>query len=250
MIRSLFKAVFFDFGGTLFSYRELSDAKNSPVRDSLARLDVRAEPGEVGKAYWKATKEAFEAHASLPFYLHRDLFRDTFARFARELGVEPDAAYLDESVERQRVFMLKTFRLREDCLETLRTLREAGVSLSIVSNIDDDYLDEMVPVSGLDEILHHWSSSEEAASCKPDAGFFHFAMEKAGVAADQVLFVGDSPEHDIAGARAVGMTTVLIRDDENPIASGNTEPHYRIEQLGELLAICGVAPGDPQAKSL
>ena len=235
-----FQAVFFDFGGTLFSYRDLSEAPTSPVRESLAQLGIRVEPGEAGRAYWKATREAFQAYAKLPFYLHRDLFRDTFARFARELGVEPSEAYLDESVERQRVFMLRTFRLREDCLATLETLKKAGISLSIVSNIDDDYLDEMVPHAGLDRVLHHWSSSEEAASCKPDAGFFHYAMEKAGVSAEQVLFVGDSPEHDIAGARAVGMTTVLIRDEENPIASGNTLPHFHIEELGELVGICGI----------
>ena len=98
----------------------------------------------------------------------------------------------------------------------------------------------MVERAGLQEVLHHWSSSEEAQSCKPDPGFFEHALEKAGVAAEGVLFVGDSPAHDIAGARAMGMTTALIRDDENPVAMGDTEPHHRISQLSELLAIAGV----------
>jgi len=237
--RIKFRAVFFDFGGTLFSYRDLAAAPTSPVKDSLAQLGVEIEKGQAGRAYWKASRDAFETYTPKPYYLHRDLFRDTFRRFARELGVEPSETFLDASVERQRVFMLNTFRLREDCLETLRRLREAGLNLSIVSNIDDDYLDEMVPRAGLHEVLHHWSSSEEAQSCKPDARFFHYALEKSGFAAADVLFVGDSPAHDIAGARAVGMKTALIRDDENPVAAGDETPDYRIDQLSELLGIAG-----------
>ena len=239
MTQTHFRAVFFDFGGTLFSYRDLAAAPTSPVRDSLAQLGVEVEKGKVGRAYWKASRDAFEAYTPKAYYLHRDLFRDTFRRFARELGIEPSATFLEDSVERQRVFMLETFRLREDCLKTLRVLRRAGLNLSIVSNIDDDYLDEMVSRAGLHEILHHWSSSEEAQSCKPDARFFHYALKKAGFSPDDVLFVGDSPAHDIAGARAVGMTTALICDDENPVAAGHENPDYRIDQLSELLALTG-----------
>ena len=239
MTQPHFQAVFFDFGGTLFSYRDLAAAPTSPVRDSLAQLGVEAEKGQVGRAYWKASKDAFEAYTPRAYYLHRDLFRDTFRRFALELGVEPSATFLDDSVERQRVFMLDSFRLRDDCLETLHALRQAGLNLSIVSNIDDDYLDEMVARAGLREVLHHWSSSEEAQSCKPDARFFHYALEKAGFDPSDVLFVGDSPAHDIAGARAVGMKTALIRDDENPVAVGHENPDYRIDQLSELLVITG-----------
>lgn len=240
MTKNRFQAVFFDFGGTLFSYRDLAEAPNSPVREAVAQLGVNVERGQVGHAYWKATKDAFEIYTPKSFYLHRDLFRETFDRFARALGALPSPSFLDDCVERQRVYILDHFRLREDCIETLKTLRDSGHYLSIVSNIDDDYLDEMVPRAGLHEILHHWSSSEEAQSCKPDSRFFHFAMQKAGVSAHEVLFVGDSPTHDIAGARAVGMTTALISDEENPVTTGDDEPDYRIEALTELLVVTAV----------
>jgi FMN phosphatase YigB (HAD superfamily) len=56
-----------------------------------------------------------------------------------------------------------------------------------------------------------------------------------------VLFVGDSPEHDIAGARALGMTTVLIPEvGAEPPGRGTSlagEPHHVIEQLPQLLEI-------------
>ena len=131
--------------------------------------------------------------------------------------------------------------LREDCLDTLRALRERGLYLSIVSNIDDDHLFPMVERSGLNEVLDHWTSSEEARSCKPDPRFFELAMQKAGHSADQVLFVGDSPEHDVAGAKGVGMTTALIVEDGGapPLQTGRatTAPDHQIRSLSELLEL-------------
>jgi FMN phosphatase YigB (HAD superfamily) len=99
----------------------------------------------------------------------------------------------------------------------------------------------MVERTGLDRVLHAWTSSQEAQSCKPHGAIFDYSMEKAGVSAEQVFFVGDSPVHDIAGARRAGMQTVLIRESGQE-APGTRDgehgdPHYVIEKLAELLPI-------------
>ncbi len=236
-----YQAVFFDLGGTLFSYAQIVRSVNSPVLRAVKRLGVEAEPRAIGRAYRTASREAYLRHGKRAFYLHRDLFRDTFRAFARELGQEASEDYLDWFEAAQREAMLEQMVLREDCLPTLRALRERGLYLSIVSNIDDDYLFPLVEKSGLDEVLDHWTSSEEAKSCKPDRVFFELALQKAGVAPEQVLFVGDSPEHDIQGARNVGMTSVLIVEDGNPppLQTGDVEvePHHEIGSLSELLSL-------------
>ena len=69
----------------------------------------------------------------------------------------------------------------------------------------------MIERAGLAEHLDAWTSSEEARSCKPDAGIYHLALRKAGARADGSVFVGDSPEHDSVGARRLGMRTILMR---------------------------------------
>ena len=53
-------------------------------------------------------------------------------------------------------------------------------------------------------------SSEEAASCKPDAAIYHHALEKAGLGPASALFVGDSLHHDIAGANASGVDCLWV----------------------------------------
>lgn len=244
-----FKAVFFDFGGTLFSYREFAGAgsaaaepANPPLFVRAAeRLGVEADRKTIGRAYGRASKAAFEKYTARQYYLHKDLFIDTFRGFAENLGAAPTAEFLDWFYESQREMLVGTFALRDDCLDTLGKLRDAGHYLSIVSNIDDDYLQPMVMRVGLDAVLHHWTSSEEALSCKPDEGFFRVALSKAECAPEEVLFVGDSPTHDVAGASAVGMTTVLILEEgADPPGQLGEAPaaDHEIRSLAELLPIC------------
>jgi 2-haloalkanoic acid dehalogenase type II len=240
----LISDVFFDFGGTLFSYAALGRQTFDTVTRAAHRLGVEAPAAELGASFARASREAWAAFAGRPYYLHRDLFQEAFRRWALAHGAAPDQGLLDWMHEQQRDALLERFSLREGCLETLAELRQRGLRLSIVSNIDDDYLHPMLARAGLDRLLHHWSSSEEARSCKPDPGFFRYACRKAGCAPEQVLFVGDSLEHDIAGARPLGMTTVLIPEvGAEPPGKGTSragEPHHVIERLPQLLELAGL----------
>lgn len=236
------RAVFFDFGGTLFSYSDLVGTSFRPIlRDAVERLGVDASLKEAGRAYNQASRESFEEFHSRSYYLHRDLFRDTFRRFALALGREPDSDFLDWLYRRQRTLFFDGCELRPGCIETLSVIRDEGIHVAIVSNIDDDYLLPMVEKVGLDHVLDAWTSSEEAGSCKPDGAIFDYSMQKAGVSAEEAFFVGDSSVHDIAGARRAGMQTVLIRE-AGQSAPGTedregAEAHFVIEELAELLPI-------------
>jgi len=233
--------VFFDFGGTLFSYRRVGGGTGRLIGDAVARLAVKSDPVQIGLAYRDATRDAYRALQAQPYYLHRDLFADTWRRFALGLGAEPAADWLDWLIETQRQLVTESFELRADCVATLERLRAAGRHVAVVSNIDDDYLEPMIARAGLAELLHDWTSSEEASSCKPDPAIYRYACAKAGCGPEQVLFVGDSPEQDIAGARAVGMITALLREPgAAPPGSGvgaAGEPHHEIAELAEVLPL-------------
>ena len=102
-------------------------------------------------------------------------------------------------------------------------------------------LEPLVERERLDRYLDHWTSSEAARSCKPHHRFFHVALEKSGLGAPDVLFVGDSPEHDIVGARAAGMRTALIVEDgvEPPLQTGRegAEADHTIRTLAEITTL-------------
>lgn len=234
------KGVFFDLGGTLYSYRHVSRRHGELLVATAERLAL-GDPRALKRAYATAMQEMTVRYADMDYYLHRDLFRDSLVRALELVGVPADDALVDWYLDEHRDAVFGCLELKDDCLETLRELHERGFYQSIVSNIDDDMLDPLVRREGLDRWLQHWTSSEQARSCKPHRRFFELCLEKSGFAANEVLFVGDSPEHDIAGAAALGMQTALIVDAElpPPLQSGRgaAEARHRITTLRELCAL-------------
>jgi HAD superfamily hydrolase (TIGR01509 family) len=170
--------------------------------------------------------------------LHRDLFRDVLLAMAKELG----ATFTEEQLIRYRDVQwqrrARDFVLREGVFETLAALRTRDCHLGIVSNIDDDQLEHMITLSGVDRHFDSILSSEQARSCKPDLAIFAEALKRAGCAPEETLFVGDSLQQDIPGANRMGMRSVLIwdRTDREPSLE-ETQPRHIIRRIPELLEL-------------
>ena len=49
---------------------------------------------------------------------------------------------------------------------------------------------------------------------------FHAALERSGVEPAQIIHVGDNPEHDIQGAREVGLRTVWMNSQDTEWPGG------------------------------
>jgi HAD superfamily hydrolase (TIGR01509 family) len=241
MHRRGFEAVFLDFGGTLFSYRTMERPTVLLLERAAARLGLELATDEVIRVWRAASQQVWLEYMHRPFYLHRDLFREMYRRFTRALGSTASAEFLDWFHEEQLGLAVEYLELREGCLETLRDLREAGLHVGIVSNIDEDFLQPMLERGGLEKEVQSRTSSEEARSCKPDPGIFQCALSKAGVEPETVLFVGDSPEADVLGGQRAGMTTVLIHEDDFPPPGAgvgpSAKPDHIIQALPELLPI-------------
>ena len=243
------RAVFFDLGGTLFSNLEILRISTPLLPEAARRLGVKGGGKRAGLAYVQATRRVNESYVNRPFYMHRDFFLDTYRLFAKVFDQEASSEFLEWFYEAQRETMAANLVLREDCLETLDALRSSGFQLSLVSNIDDDFLDPMLENLGLRPYFDHWISSEAARSCKPDAGIFRQALQLTGSATEEAVFVGDSRIHDIQGARAVGIRSILITeeggvshlDDENFRA----EPDHVIAELSEVKEIVGARSRGP-----
>jgi HAD superfamily hydrolase (TIGR01549 family) len=118
------------------------------------------------------------------------------------------------------------FDLYEDVFPVLEELRAHGLKIGLISNGARDLnafvahhkLDVDVAVGSRD---HGWT--------KPHESIFRSALERLGVRADEAAMVGDSPEDDVEGARALGMRALLI-DRENRFPD---EP----ERLPDLYAL-------------
>lgn len=233
------EALFFDLGGTLFSY---GGRMGGGIRNVIEAVGIEA-PGEViGQAWRGAADRAGEWYGRQPYFLHRDLFRTTLSHFLDHFGHELEESVFTDFHQRQLDGLLEHMPLREDCRATLMALRERGLYLGLVSNIDDDYLYPLLERHDLLSLFDHCTSSEEARSCKPDPLIFHHALGKAQRSSASVLFVGDSLHHDVAGAHRVGMRSARIVEEgvTTPLTHGLevlAEPTFEVSSLQALIRI-------------
>lgn len=70
------------------------------------------------------------------------------------------------------------------------------------------------------------------APAKPDPAPFELALDAIDVAAPRAVTVGNSLDHDVAGAHNAGLRSVWL--DREGLASPDPEPHHRIESMAAL----------------
>jgi len=124
------------------------------------------------------------------------------------------------------------FDLFDDVPPTLDALRARGLKIGLLSNTARD-LDLFVAHHGLavDAVL----TSRAHGKTKPHEAIFLRMLELLDVAAADAAMVGDTIEDDVEGARAVGMTAVLVdRDARHPGFPG------RIDDLRALPVVLGL----------
>ena len=217
----------FDMYGTLA--RNDSSAWEGTVH-AVAREQELSVPGKALWAEWSAREVSFrktrtnmaDPGASPPFRTYWEAWRDTFVDSFAALGITGDAG----AAATRCVDALGEREPFPDAAPTLEAL-DGHHALAVLSNADDRYLEATIRHNG-------WRfgtvvSSESARAYKPDPRIFATFCSRAGVAPEQVLYVGDSPYDDVHGAKLAGMQTVLVlRDQRTP---GRTPPPETTELL-------------------
>jgi len=80
-------------------------------------------------------------------------------------------------------------------------------------------------------------TSEIAKAYKPNPKIFLEALKLLRCNSKEVLFVGDSQQDDIVGAKNVGLSTVWVNRRKEKLEEGIPKPDYEIEDLTNLLGI-------------
>jgi putative hydrolase of the HAD superfamily len=197
------RALLIDALGTMVEleppWERLSEALRVPADRRLVAA-VRTE-----MAYYKR-----HAHEGRDAQSLAGLRRRCAELVSRELGLEVTVPTLMDSIR---------FRPYDDAAPALRAARAAGLKTVCVSNWDVS-LPEVLSRCGLGELLDGVVTSAGAGARKPDPRIFEAALELAGCRAEEAVHVGDTPEEDVAGARAAGIPALLLaREGGGDIAS-------------------------------
>jgi HAD superfamily hydrolase (TIGR01549 family) len=198
------------------------------------RFGLELDPSRYAEAR-AAAVETVERH---PEFDHDEEVWVLFTeRIIRGMGGDSDRAY-ECAVEMTRGWEhAENFELYEDTLPVLAALREHGLKIGLVSNTGRD-LNAFIAHHSLD--VDAAVSSGAHGKTKPHPAIFKSALEQLGVSAEDAAMVGDSPEDDVEGAKALGMSAFLIdRDGRFP------EVEERLPDLLALPAALGLSGRPP-----
>jgi putative hydrolase of the HAD superfamily len=121
----------------------------------------------------------------------------------------------------------------DDALPTLATLR-TDYLLGYATN--GNSLAERCGLGG--EFAFELYAHHGGLPKKPAAGFFHAVVAAAETAPQTIVYVGDSFEHDVEAAAAVGLRTVWVNRSGEPVPAGAAKhPDAVIGSLAELPAV-------------
>jgi len=235
----MIRGVFFDLGGTLLSYKNVNKKTLAILEEAIIRSGKKLDKEKIKAAYRESLCIISAKFATKKYYLHKHFFNDVFLRFLKTFDIDGSTELLSWHANFHREEMIDCLVLKADCIETLNHLRSKGIYTSIVSNIDNDMLNPLLKKENLGSLTDFAISSETARSCKPDRRIFEIALEKSTLSPESIIFVGDSPEHDISGAEPLGFKTALITDGglEPPLQTGKDVPRadHLIGSLSELV---------------
>lgn len=237
-------AVIFDLDGTL---RQSLPDGHELFWDYAAKLGAPDGPDRRRKAlqwsheYWADSEDLL---IDLKTYgsENSDFWTNYAARHLRALGA--NRRQTERWAGQMHQFMTDHYRpedvIPEDVIPTLKTLKERGYILGLVTNRSEpvpEYLQE----KGLLEHLHFQFAAGEIGAWKPKPEIFYYALGLANAKPQQAVYVGDNYFADVVGARGANILPVLIDPHGlwRDVADGPV-----IARIGELANLLPARPPD------
>jgi putative hydrolase of the HAD superfamily len=201
------KAIFFDAGNTLIRLNY------GTIAGELARLGVAVTPEALQRAEWRARVRLDpELGAARRVSTENPGTTERYLRYL--LG---EAGVTEEAVVAAIAGWHRGYNVPvgvwdaadPSAAAALALARERGVRTAVISNSNGSVraiLDRIGLLPSLEFVI----DSSEVGVEKPNPVIFRHALERAGLAPGEVVYVGDIYSIDVLGARAAGMRAVLL----------------------------------------
>jgi HAD superfamily hydrolase (TIGR01509 family) len=249
-----FDAILFDLFDTLvlFERDRLPEVtvNGRTIRSTAGRVHRRLQerlPGIELPAFVDALLWSWQQAEHIRDTTHREVSApERFDMVFRRLGREPaglPAGTIDDLLIAHMHELARAVVFPPHHRPLLRALRER-YRLAVVSNFDYTPTAHLIldreEVSSLFEVV---VISADVGWRKPSPVIFETALRRLGVDASRALFVGDRPDIDVSGSRAIGMPVAWINREAAPLPPGALAPDFEIRDLDDLRTIAGIQPG-------
>ena len=228
------RAVLFDLDDTLCDYA-------SARRERLRLAFTLAPDGEFRE------REGIDLEAMIAESIETqphgaDHFLALFARYG--INEIEQARAAADWYRTNRFHGLAFFPEARDVLGAVRAWLSAmpGVSdrpLGVITNGPAEVQRAKIDLLGVADLVDFALISGELGVAKPEPAIFREALARAGVEAGEAVFVGDSVEHDMAGARAAGIASVWVHRYRRAWPESGWRACREVRSLHEVLALVG-----------
>jgi putative hydrolase of the HAD superfamily len=230
------RAVGFDVGDTLLFYADTPLNWSALYGDALAAVaracDVSPSLGEITAACdillhynTRVRPRTSEVTAD-----------EIFSRILRRWSLAP-AKYLEIGVDSFFAFFQQRMRVFPETLSVLRRLREAGLRLGALTDVPYGmpmkFVQRDLEGAQIANLFESVMTSATAGFRKPDPTGYRALASSLGVAADEMLYVGNEPK-DVIGAQRAGVPSVLI--DRSGVAANHGQD-FTIASLEDIIDI-------------
>ena len=240
-----YKAVFIDWDDTIGDFIGAAKLALQEMYDKYHLCDYFASLEEFVSLYKPHNLELWDKYG-------KDLVTKDFLRIDRFLwpllhgsrvgerlkvkGERREVAALAEQLSEDFLNLTTAhFSLLEGAEELVRYLAKK-YPLTVVTNGFVEVQYEKFDKSGLRDCFAHIVLSEEVGCQKPNPRIFEEALRMNGLAAEDVVMIGDSWNSDIQGAINAGIDQIWIRKSKDPLPEGQSAT-YLVQSLSEVMEI-------------
>lgn len=230
----MIKAVFFDWFNTLARY---DPPREELYCEAFKEYGIDLSISEVNRGLKEGDREYFAKNPkSLVIGDNSDDRSNRFVIYAYAIGKRNGIDLSHETalniIKKVLLKFKYKFVLFDDVLPVLKQLKNQGITTGIITNAENDIVSIIVKLDVkpyIDVII----TSEEVKAEKPATKIFLAALERAGVKASEMIYVGDQYKSDILGANSVGINALLIDRYRSAPASLKC---FKIETLRDIPA--------------
>lgn len=224
----------FDLDDTLHEFRKASASVSSAVFDAIhqetgVNIDtLRATYTEILRS--KTASAFVEGETSTEYR------RDRFMCLLQEHGVEASEDILGRLLDIYKNSLRGALALKPGALSLLQTLKRLGKWVLIITEGPQDAQEWTIQELGIAPSIDILVTTNEVGKSKVD-GLFSVVLEKYGIEAGDIVYVGDNEIRDARPAREEGLLAVLY--DERRETRLDDLGALRVSSLGELRdALC------------
>jgi len=206
----------FDCYGTLIDWRA---GIESQLVDTLGDLKIGGQ--KLLAAYVEAEKsQEFE------YRKYREVLRETVVSLSAVLG-----AKVTDATAQKFAGSVPKWPTFPDTAGFLRKMGSKGFKRYILSNVDNDLLEETIRRHDLE--VDGFVTAEEVGSYKPRPGHWEKFFQMTGARRDRVLHVAQSVFHDIIPAQDMGLASAWVNRYHEPMTRA-TSPLFVTDDLSHL----------------